>query len=134
MRRATAIFVICGLFLSVGALRADTPTKSKKPQTFTVPFNAQLIGKSGIALQGVIQVAAPVNLGLTPGSTLLLGPGSTLALNGPLNIGGPGVNVAFNGTITIPKGAVFVEAQAFPTVQAPAPQSPARQVNQPGTL
>lgn len=127
MRRYNFLPILCGIVLTVSvSLAADSP---KKPHEMTVPFNAEVRTKSPVTFTGVLNLTPPVTINVSPGSTMQLGQGSSIALNGPVTLGGTFV---LNGTITIPKGAILSESQA-PLVH---PQSgPAHQVtDQPSNL
>jgi hypothetical protein len=115
MRRFGAILVAASaLALSVSSLGADAPTK---PREIKLPYNATVQAKQGIAFSGILQVPAPVMLNVAPGSTMQLGPGTTIAINGPMNLGG---NFVLNGTITIPKDAVIKESNTVIPQSAPS--------------
>jgi hypothetical protein len=98
--------LLVGGLLTVG-WAAETQLHHKP---ITVPFNAAIQAKntSPVYFSGTITLPPPVSLNISPGSTLQLGQGTTLAVNGPMIVGG---NFVLNGTITIPKGAILSESQ-----------------------
>jgi len=122
MHKVVVALTLSVLLLTISSIQADTPAK---PQHLTVPFNAQVTTNTAINFNGVIQMPPPIMLRVPTGSTMQLGPGTTIAVNGPLTLGG---NFILQGTANIPKGTVLNEAPAATPSSRSHPSGPAHNV------